>query len=243
VPGTVSANREFGSSLRIETVPGTVSSALLSAAHEILTHFERLAPDLERQLAAHVDRPVPLQPALRDILDEHVLFVGDQVTGIIDFGAMRIESVAGDIARLLGSLVPRSSFNTAIAPTPRASIERSMEKVSGTFSTMPVGRPSVDIEKVPDTFSVANDTPGATARLPNDALSNVALGWQAGLSAYESVRPLSPLERELVDVFDRSGLLLGGMNWLQWLFVEGRQFADLPRVHARLTTILARLRG
>jgi homoserine kinase type II len=34
-----------------------------------------------------------------------VLFEGDRVTGIVDFGATRIESVAGDVARLLNSLV------------------------------------------------------------------------------------------------------------------------------------------
>jgi homoserine kinase type II len=32
------------------------------------------------------------------------LFTGDRVTGLVDFGAMRVESVAGDVARLLGSL-------------------------------------------------------------------------------------------------------------------------------------------
>lgn len=46
-----------------------------------------------------------LFPCLRDIWHDHVFFAGDAVTGIIDFGAMQIESPACDIARLLGSLV------------------------------------------------------------------------------------------------------------------------------------------
>ena len=47
---------------------------------------------------------VPLQPCIRDIRREHVLFEGNRVSGIIDFGALRLETVAGDVARLLDSL-------------------------------------------------------------------------------------------------------------------------------------------
>jgi Ser/Thr protein kinase RdoA (MazF antagonist) len=60
----------------------------------------RVAPLLEQ--AANLQ--VPLQPCLRDIWSDHVLFTGDEVAGIIDLGAMRIESVGTDIARLLGSM-------------------------------------------------------------------------------------------------------------------------------------------
>ena len=46
-----------------------------------------------------------LQPCLRDIWHDHVLFTGDKVTGMIDFGAVDIDTPATDIARLVGSLV------------------------------------------------------------------------------------------------------------------------------------------
>jgi Ser/Thr protein kinase RdoA (MazF antagonist) len=48
---------------------------------------------------------LPVQPCIRDIWHDHVLFSGDDVTGIIDFGAMDIDTSATDVARLLGSLV------------------------------------------------------------------------------------------------------------------------------------------
>jgi len=46
--------------------------------------------------------PVPLQPCLRDARPEHFLFEGDNLTGLIDYGAMGIETVAADLARLIG---------------------------------------------------------------------------------------------------------------------------------------------
>jgi homoserine kinase type II len=42
---------------------------------------------------------------IRDIHHDHVLFTGDEVTGLIDFGAMDIDTPLTDIARLVGSLV------------------------------------------------------------------------------------------------------------------------------------------
>ena len=48
---------------------------------------------------------MPLQPCIRDIWHDHVLFLDGQVSGIVDFGAMRVDNIATDIARLLGSLV------------------------------------------------------------------------------------------------------------------------------------------
>jgi Ser/Thr protein kinase RdoA (MazF antagonist) len=45
---------------------------------------------------------VTLQPCLRDARPEHFLFETDRLSGLIDFGAMGIESVAADLARLIG---------------------------------------------------------------------------------------------------------------------------------------------
>jgi Ser/Thr protein kinase RdoA (MazF antagonist) len=42
---------------------------------------------------------------LRDVWHDHVLFSRDEVTGMIDFGAVDFDTPAVDVARLLGSLV------------------------------------------------------------------------------------------------------------------------------------------
>jgi homoserine kinase type II len=46
-----------------------------------------------------------LQICVRDVRAEHFLFVGEQVSGFVDFGALRIDHVGLDLARLLGSFV------------------------------------------------------------------------------------------------------------------------------------------
>ena len=43
-----------------------------------------------------------LQPCLRDARPEHFLFEGDRLSGLVDFGAMGVDCVAGDLARLIG---------------------------------------------------------------------------------------------------------------------------------------------
>jgi homoserine kinase type II len=49
----------------------------------------------------------PIQPCLRDARPEHFLFRGESVTGLVDFGAMGLDSVAADLARLLQEWVGR----------------------------------------------------------------------------------------------------------------------------------------
>ena len=59
---------------------------------------------LERVAAIEAE-PLALQPVLRDVWSDHVLFAdgGDRVSGIIDYHAAGIDSPATDLARLLGS--------------------------------------------------------------------------------------------------------------------------------------------
>jgi Ser/Thr protein kinase RdoA (MazF antagonist) len=57
-----------------------------------------------RALACFATWSAPLQPCLCDIWHDHVLFDGEQITGIIDYGGVAVDHVAADLARLLGSL-------------------------------------------------------------------------------------------------------------------------------------------
>jgi homoserine kinase type II len=46
-----------------------------------------------------------LQPCLCDLWHDHLLFDGDRLTGLVDYGAVKSDHPAIDLARLLGSLV------------------------------------------------------------------------------------------------------------------------------------------
>jgi len=139
-----------------------------------LTH-NRIAPLLPwLESAALIN--LPLLPAIRDIHHEHVLFTGGEVTGLIDFGAMRMDTPLTDIARLAGSLI-------------------------------------------------------ADDRLARDF----------ALDAYSQLRPLVDQDRRLIDLLDRSGLILGGLNWLRWLYLDRRDMGPLPPIVKRLDEILARM--
>jgi homoserine kinase type II len=133
-------------------------------------------PTCRQLLASLRGTTTSLMPCLRDIWHDHVLFEENGVTGIIDFGAMRIDTPAGDISRLIGSLV-------------------------------------------------GNDS---------------RLRW-AALDAYSMIRPISSAERLMIPAFDLASLILSGVNWVQWLYVEGRTFPDLRRVVTRIMEINERL--
>jgi homoserine kinase type II len=133
-------------------------------------------PALQNSLIKAGRLESPLQPCLRDIWHDHVLFEGDRVSGIVDVGSMKMESIAADVARLLGSLC------------------------------------GSDRES-----------------------------WALGQAAYHEVRPLSEAERTLVAAFDQSQLLLAGVKWVEWVFMQHRRFSDPSAVVKRMEHILSRL--
>jgi len=86
---------------------------------------------IEFTLVNWEDRQMPLQMCLCDIWHDHILYEKDQLTGVIDYGAVKPDCVAIDLARLLGSMIPeqrermRQAFAvySAIHPTPEVVFE------------------------------------------------------------------------------------------------------------------------
>ena len=101
-----------------------------------------------------------------------------RVSGVIDFGAIRLENVAADVSRLLGSMA------------------------------------------------------GGDRQ-----------GWETGLAAYQAIRPLSPEEEALIEAFDQSSLLMAGIQWIEWIYVDDRQFEDWAAILTRIDRLLMRLSG
>jgi Ser/Thr protein kinase RdoA (MazF antagonist) len=67
--------------------------------------LSRLAGGALREIQSWAGPPPRMRPCLCDIWHDHVLFTGDEVTGVVDYAAMRVDAAAADVARLLGSLV------------------------------------------------------------------------------------------------------------------------------------------
>ncbi len=85
-----------------------------------------VAPRLIDPLRTAAGRVVPLQPCLRDARPEHFLFEDDRVSGLVDFGAMGVDCVAGDLARLMGEWLNGDSAARALRWPPTSESVPSM---------------------------------------------------------------------------------------------------------------------
>jgi homoserine kinase type II len=156
-------------------ITDTTWPELAPLARAFVAALPRAVPSAAGQLKPLAIVPLPLQLCVRDIWHDHVLFSGSEVTGLIDFGALDIDTPATDIARLLGSL----------------------------------------------------------------AGGDMA-GWQTGLAAYSTVRPLSQDESRAARALDAAGTILAGSNWIRWLYIERRRFENPTQVIERFRRIAAR---
>ncbi|QJW93968.1 phosphotransferase [Frigoriglobus tundricola] len=78
-----------------------VSPDLDPVLRHALAAAARAAPGAVRALRPWEHRAVVLQPCVRDLRADHVLFEGGRVGGIIDYGAAGADHPAVDLARLL----------------------------------------------------------------------------------------------------------------------------------------------
>ncbi|MEM7313053.1 MAG: phosphotransferase [Planctomycetota bacterium] len=92
----------------VDAVGGNASRETVEVVHasnNIVAGVRRLGPNALSDLRDAANMTTEQTVCLRDVWHDHILFTGDAVTGIVDYDAMEIESPAGDVARLLGSLV------------------------------------------------------------------------------------------------------------------------------------------
>ena len=80
------------------------------------------------------------------------------------------------------------------------------------------------------------------SRLLGSLVGNDRAAWNRALDAYSRERPLAENERRLIDVLDRSGVLLSGIRWLERRCLLRERFLRPHRVVARLERFLTRLR-
>jgi Ser/Thr protein kinase RdoA (MazF antagonist) len=165
---------EGGHSVLAKTINERVWPDLAPLARRFLATAPACLPSVIRVITPFAKTSFTLQPCLRDIWHDHVLFTGDVVTGIIDYGAIDFDTPATDIARLLGSLV--------------------------------------------------DDDP---------------VGWNEGLAAYRTVRPLTDDEEFAARALNVSGPIVAGYNWLRWIYIDGREFENQGQIVERFQRIVA----
>jgi homoserine kinase type II len=82
---------------------------------QLLPLVQKVALALQASLLSACQLITPVQVVLRDVWSAHVLFgetpdTRDAVTGLVDFDALRVDSVATDLARLLGSYAQKDAL-------------------------------------------------------------------------------------------------------------------------------------
>ena len=75
-----------------------------SLYHRLCERASLVQPCLN-EISQLANQPMVLQPVIRDIWHDHILFNGNEVSGLIDFGAMQLDNIALDLSRMLGSLL------------------------------------------------------------------------------------------------------------------------------------------
>ena len=157
-------------------------------ARRLLTVLPERVNRLEPQLARFLSVELQTGPVIRDLHHDHVLFTGDSITGIVDFGSMSIDSRCLDLARLVGSL---------------------------------------EMENVPPWD------------LALDRYSQAVTEFRTGS---ELSNPLSPAEIELIELLHQCNVVVGALNWLDWILLQNRQFENEVGIEKRLEFFAKSLR-
>jgi len=198
---------------------------LLPLARQFLAALPHAIPRALGQLEPLAHTALPLQPCVRDIWHDHVLFTGNEVTGLMDFGALAVDTPATDIARLVNSFAD-------VTPIPfREGPGEGLES-AGTvpFSPAPTTGSTTSTSDVHQTIAKRGLSPSAPGR---------AEYWQLALAAYNTIRPLSENETRAAHALSTSAPILAGCNWLRWIYIERREFENHVQVIERFHRIIA----
>lgn len=82
----------------------SLSHAIPPQLGEAVALLRPRIPVSQEQLKPWLRHPLPVQPCLCDVRHDHLLFTGEELTGLIDFGAARRDHPAVDLARVLSDL-------------------------------------------------------------------------------------------------------------------------------------------
>jgi Ser/Thr protein kinase RdoA (MazF antagonist) len=79
------------------------------------------------------------------------------------------------------------------------------------------------------------------ARLLGSLVQDDDSQWRLAIAAYEEIAPLTETEHLLIPRIDQANVVLNAVQWLEWLYIEGRSFDDRHRVRGRLQHLAGRL--
>lgn len=163
---------------RLQAALGAESDGLAVVGRELLPDLERAIEPLRKSISCFVNQDWPMVHAIRDIHHDHLFFHDERLSGIVDFGAMRIEARCFDLARMVGSL----QWN--------------------------------------------GEHP-----------------WDESLRIYSETDTILDSERELIHSLHKCNVLLGIVNWLNWIYLEQRKFDNWDAVKIRFNWLVNEFAG
>lgn len=102
--------------LKTESIDPSLRGPLTTIVDLLLRAPQSQIASLRTRLNEFATMELPLHPVVRDLRAEHLLFTDDQLTGLVDFDAMQMDSVAYDLSRLTSSMrLSESQLHLALA--------------------------------------------------------------------------------------------------------------------------------
>jgi Ser/Thr protein kinase RdoA (MazF antagonist) len=85
--------------------PPEIAGVVLDACHLLQWKWKEVRARIHRNLVQYEDQHVHTQYVLRDVHREHILHCDGQISGLIDFDSVRVDTPSTDLARWVGSFL------------------------------------------------------------------------------------------------------------------------------------------